>query len=73
LRLWSLQTGKCLKTFEGHSDLVVHVFFSKDDKYVVSGSYDKTLRLWSVETGKCLKTFIGHFDSVFSTCFFYDD
>jgi WD40 repeat protein len=66
LRLWDVETGRCLKVFEGHSAGVWSVALSPDRKRAVSGAEDKTLRLWDVETGRCLKVFEGHSESVLS-------
>ena len=68
LRLWNVSTGKCLRTFEGHTDDVMSVCLSADGRFALSGSDDKTLRLWEVTTGKCLRTFEGHTDKVNSVC-----
>src|SRR5713101_2055117 len=35
-----------------HGDFINCVSFSKDGKFIVSGSEDRTLRLWEVATGK---------------------
>lgn len=64
IKLWEIATGKCLHTFEGHTDSVVSVCFSSDSQFILSGSVDKTLKLWDVITGKCLHTFEGHTDIV---------
>ena len=34
---------------------VCGVAISSDDKFIVSGSDDKTVRIWETKTGKCLK------------------
>lgn len=45
---------------EGHSDIVTSVAITPDEKYVVTGSADKTVRLWDATTGKEVRKFIGH-------------
>jgi WD40 repeat protein/serine/threonine protein kinase len=60
LRLWEVETGICLRTFEGHAGAVLAVCMSADDTMAVSGSWDNTLRLWDVATGRCLRVFEGH-------------
>ncbi len=30
------------------------------DKYLISGSRDKTLKIWDLQTGNCLKALVGH-------------
>jgi WD40 repeat protein len=64
LKLWNVQTGECIRTFNGHTGDVRSVSFSIEDKFVVSGSYDTTLKLWNVETGECVSTFEGHTEPV---------
>src|SRR5436853_6539433 len=46
-------------TLKGHTEIVYAVAFSPDGKYVVTGSFDKTLKLWETATGKEIKTFGG--------------
>ncbi|ORY24943.1 hypothetical protein BCR33DRAFT_860029 [Rhizoclosmatium globosum] len=56
VKLWSVETGKCIKTLVGHSSPVLSVAFSPDSKTVVSRSDDNTVNLWSAETGHLIKT-----------------
>ena len=72
--MWHVETGECIKTFEGHNDSVSSVCFSSDGKKIASGGgyYDNTVRVWHVETGECIKTFEGHNDDVCSVCFSSD-
>jgi len=60
LRLWEVASGKCLRTFKGHTYSVTSVSWSPDGRFALSGSWDKTLRLWEVSSGKCLRTLEGH-------------
>jgi WD40 repeat protein len=65
-------TGKVLRTFKGHSNMVHSVAFAPDGRTALSGSWDKTLKLWEVATGKELRTFRGHSDAVYSVAFLPD-
>src|SRR5439155_16001335 len=59
------QVGPALQGFFGspnlrHSGTVRAVAFSKDGKWVVSGSGDNTLKLWDMATGREVRAFAGH-------------
>ena len=44
---------------KGHTESVYSIAFTPDGKYVVTGSFDKTLKVWETATGKEIKTFGG--------------
>ena len=46
VRLWDVETGACVRTLEGHGDVVYSVRFSPDGRMVVSCSADRTARVW---------------------------
>jgi WD40 repeat protein/serine/threonine protein kinase len=69
LRLWDVETGRCIRTFVGHTETVRSVSFSPDGRRTLSGSWDKTVRLWDVGTGRCVRAFEGHTEAVGSVCF----
>jgi small GTP-binding protein len=69
LRVWDVETRKCLATLKGHTDFVWSVAFHPKKLLFASASNDNTLRLWDVETKKCLSKFEGHMNSVRSVAF----
>ncbi|KAI9331833.1 WD40-repeat-containing domain protein [Obelidium mucronatum] len=66
VKLWSVWTGECIKTFRGHSNRVTSAAISADGQTVVSGSIDKTVKVWSVHTGESVKNLVGHLGWVLS-------
>jgi hypothetical protein len=58
--VWDLESGLCLRTLEGHTDVVSSVSVTPDGKRAISGSWDKSLRVWDLESGRCLRTLRGH-------------
>ncbi len=56
-RLWETATGRCLVTFEGHTQWVTSVSLSEDGRLALTASADKTTKLWETESGHCLHTF----------------
>ena len=54
VRAWEVKTGKLVQVFRGHRDNIETPALSFDDKYLATGSDDRTLRLWDTHTGRCL-------------------
>ena len=48
-----------IASLKGHTETVYAVTMSPDGKYVLTGSFDKTLKLWDAATGKELSTLDG--------------
>lgn len=63
-KVWDVDTGRCLWTYEGHTSHVNTVFLNADGTRLVTGSLDGTAKLWDVDTGRCLRTYEGHLSSV---------
>ncbi len=56
---------------EGHLEIISHVAFSPDGKFIASASRDKTIKLWS-PAGENLATLTGHRDAVVGVDFSAD-
>jgi serine/threonine protein kinase len=56
IKIWNIDTGDLLQTFQGHQDLVLSIAFSPNGLLLASGSADKTIKLWDVNTGESLQT-----------------
>jgi WD40 repeat protein len=53
-----------VKSLIGHSESIRAIAFSRDGKYLVSGSNDRTVRLWDITTGQLIRLFKGHKERV---------
>ena len=72
LRLWDVDSGKCLRILEQDQKGAnqSQSFSSNGHSLIAWGS--KMVRLWDVESGKCLSTFDGHADWEISAAFSAD-
>jgi WD40 repeat protein len=48
LKLWNIDNGQLIRTFEGHSDTIKTVKISNNNLYILSGSNDNTCKLWKL-------------------------
>ena len=63
LKVWDLESGRELRTLDGHSADVTGVAVTPDGRRAVSASWDKTLKVWDLESGRELRTLEGHSDA----------
>ncbi|KAJ2956609.1 hypothetical protein NQZ79_g7558 [Umbelopsis isabellina] len=64
LKVWSMESGECLRTLFGHVEGVWTVAFDK--RRFVSGSSDSTIRIWDTDSGQALHTLQAHHKGVTS-------
>lgn len=48
IHLWSVQTGALLDQLSGHEGPISTLAFTPDGRYLISGSWDRTIRVWNV-------------------------
>jgi WD40 repeat protein len=58
MRLWEIMTGKEIRTFYGHTWVVISIAFSWDGKTIISGSKDGEIKIWDVQTGSLLASLV---------------
>jgi WD40 repeat protein len=66
IRLWSLPSGKYLRTLSGHAGTVRSLAISPDGEVLASGSEDGTIRIWSLPEGRSMFSFAAHSGGVFT-------
>ena len=48
VRLWEVESGRCLRVLEGHTDRVLSVAWSPDGKQVFSAAINGVMRIWDL-------------------------
>jgi ribosome assembly protein 4 len=73
LYLWQPSVSKNhIARMVGHQQVVNHVKFSPDGRYIASASFDKSVRLWDGVTGAFIAVLRGHVQRVYMVCFSAD-
>jgi WD40 repeat protein/transcriptional regulator with XRE-family HTH domain len=60
LKVYDPAAGELTMALSGHEADVISVAFSRDGKYLATGSADTTVRLWDVNTGGLIHVLKGH-------------
>ncbi len=69
VKLWEVESGKCLRTLQGYSSVVRSVTFNPDGSLLLHGDENGMLRVWEVGkegSGRCLRAFQGHAGPIWS-------
>jgi len=69
IKIWDIDSGKCLETLKEHSSGVTSLSISIDGTHLISGSWDHTLKEWDLQSRKCIQTLIGHSKEISSVCY----
>jgi WD40 repeat protein len=54
--VWNVQNGNKLFTLEGHKFEVNGLMFTRDDRFLLTGSVDTTIKFWDMKTGSETRT-----------------
>jgi ribosome assembly protein 4 len=73
LILWTPQVDKKpIARLVGHQQLINHVAFSPDGRYLASASFDKKVKLWNGKSGAFIATLSGHVGAVYQVAWSAD-
>jgi WD40 repeat protein len=61
VKLWDVDSGALLRSFEEHGDAVNSVALSADGRRALSGSYDRMLKLWALSASSSADTCLASF------------
>ena len=65
------ENNKEKKELKGHEDSI-KALYAIDERYIASGSFDKTIKIWDLNTGNNVQTLIGHLDKVICVLYHSD-
>jgi WD40 repeat protein len=54
--VWEMKTGRQLLTLEGHKFDVDGLVFTRDNRYLLTGSVDQTIKFWFMKPGQLART-----------------
>ena len=54
--VWDVETGEKLFTLEGHKFDIDGLVFTRDDRFLLTGSVDTTIKFWDMKTGQEART-----------------
>jgi len=60
IRVWDLETGKCLTVLNGHQRAVTSVAVFRHTTHLVSASFDQTAKIWDVRIPNTCRTLHCH-------------
>ena len=69
IRLWNVDTGREIRSYENNKEPILSVAFSSDGKEVLSGGDDDNVKLWDRNSGKQIHSMLGHWDDVHCATF----
>lgn len=64
IRLWNVETQKCLRILKKHTYHVTTLQFNTKGNILVSGAADETIVVWDLAQGNSLRTLSAHSDPV---------
>ena len=69
IKLWDLETSRCIMTLTGHN-AGIYAMLLINDTHIMTGSLDKTVKVFDIVTGECYKTLENYTGEVYSLVIF---
>src|SRR5687767_14023138 len=60
VQIWDVESWNCWTTLIGHKEPVAALAWTKDQRWVASGAFDKCVRLWDAHSGDCVHVLDNH-------------
>jgi WD40 repeat protein len=73
VKIWSIETGQCVRVLEGHGKELTSTAFSQDSLRIATAFDDRTVDIWDISTGNCLQTIINPRHWATSVAFSWND
>ncbi len=71
-RLWSVDSGDAVRTFEGHTHHVLSIAWQDNGQRLATASADQTVKIWKVDSGEQQRTIAGFSQEVSALQFLND-
>lgn len=68
-QLWDVTTGRKLREFGGHRDVLYDAELSPDGQTLATAGYDRVIKLWRVSDGTLLRSIAVHNGAIFDLAF----
>ncbi len=73
IKLWSIESGREIRSFSDHKSDVLDVDFSSDGRLIASAGRDLTFKIWDVATGELLQSYRDNDRGISSVDFSHDN
>jgi WD40 repeat protein len=67
--IYDVVTGKLIREFLGHRDVLYAAVFSPDESRIATAGYDSLISIWDVSSGKTTATLPGHNGAIYDLAF----
>ena len=73
MKIWNINEKKLQCALQGHTKKVTSAIITRNNRYIISGSHDRTVRIWNIQERIQEAVLEGHTDSVTCVAISLDD